>query len=99
LSIAAYSKFNQYKNKIHSLSAPTVNESLINETFLLEKDPKKKLEIYYAPFEHLNEQAKVVIIGITPGQKSFETVWNLKEQNLMKKSCTKSKRTQALKVR
>jgi hypothetical protein len=86
LSIAAYSKFNQFKNKIHSLSEPTTNESLMNETFLLEKDPKKKLEIYYAPFEHLNEQAKVVIVGITPGlhqmKKSFETVWNLEEENL-----------------
>ncbi|WP_374055845.1 uracil-DNA glycosylase family protein [Rossellomorea sp. FM04394] len=86
MSIAAYSKFNQYKNKIHSLSAPTLNESLMNETFLLEKDSKKKLEIYYAPFEHLNEQAKVVIVGITPGlhqmKKSFETVWNLKDENL-----------------
>ncbi|WGG46504.1 hypothetical protein [Rossellomorea sp. DA94] len=86
MSIAAYSKFNQYKNKIHSLAKPTSNESLMNETFLLEKDPKKKLEIYYAPFEHLNEQAKVVIVGITPGlhqmKKSFETVWNLKEVNL-----------------
>jgi hypothetical protein len=86
LSIAAYSKFNQFRNKIQSLSAPTLNESLINETFLLEKDSKKSLEIYYAPFEHLNEQAKVVIVGITPGlhqmKKSFETVWNLKEENL-----------------
>jgi hypothetical protein len=86
LSIATYSKFNQFKNKIQSLSAPTLNESLINETFLLEKDSKKNLEIYYAPFEHLNEQAKVVIVGITPGlhqmKKSFETVWNLKEEIL-----------------
>jgi hypothetical protein len=86
LSIAAYSKFNQFRNKIQSLSAPTLNESLINETFLLEKDSKKSLEIYYAPFEHLNEQAKVVIVGITPGlhqmKKSFETVWNLKDENL-----------------
>ena len=86
MSIATYSKFNQFKNKIYSLSEPTSNESLMNETFLLEKDTKKKLEIYYAPFEHLNEQAKVVIVGITPGlhqmKKSFETVWNLKEENL-----------------
>ncbi|MGM0840252.1 MAG: hypothetical protein ACQEWE_05975 [Bacillota bacterium] len=86
MSIAAYSKFNQFKNKIHSLSEPITNESLMNETFLLEKDLKKKLEIYYAPFEHLNEQAKVVIVGITPGlhqmKKSFETIWNLKEKDL-----------------
>ncbi|MGG3916009.1 hypothetical protein [Rossellomorea vietnamensis] len=86
MSIAAYSKFNLYKNKIKSLSEPTANESLMNETFLLEKDLKKNLEIYYAPFEHLNEKAKVVIVGITPGlhqmKKSFETVWNLREENL-----------------
>jgi hypothetical protein len=46
----------------------------MNQTFLLEKDPKKKLEIYYAPFEHLNEQAKVVIRRDHPWPSSNEKV-------------------------
>ncbi|MCK1983044.1 MULTISPECIES: hypothetical protein [Peribacillus] len=49
---------------------------------MLEKDEKKKLEIYYAPFEYVNERAKVVIVGITPGlhqmKKSYSTVINAK---------------------
>lgn len=32
---------------------------------LMEKD--KDLEIFYAPFDYINDKAKVVIIGITPG--------------------------------
>ena len=58
----------------------------MSDPFLLEKDEKKKLEIYYAPFEYVNDQAKVVIIGITPGlhqmKKSYSTVLNLKDQCL-----------------
>jgi hypothetical protein len=81
MTIAFYSKFVQYKNLIQSLSSVTP-QSLKSETFLLEKDEKKHLEIYYAPFEYVNERAKVVIIGITPGlnqmEKSYSTVLNAK---------------------
>ena len=27
-----------------------------------------KLEVYYAPFDHVNTEAKIVLVGITPGQ-------------------------------
>jgi hypothetical protein len=44
----------------------------------------KKIEIYYAPFEYVNEQAIVVIVGITPGfhqmKKSYLTVRHLKHK-------------------
>ena len=40
----------------------------------------KKLEIYYAPFEYVNENAKVVGVGITQGlhqmKKSYSTLIN-----------------------
>lgn len=40
------------------------------------------MEIYYAPFQYINERAKVVIVGITPGlhqmKKSYTTVINAK---------------------
>lgn len=81
MTIAFYSKFSQYKNLIQSLSSVTP-QSIKSEPFLLEKDEKKHLEIYYAPFEYVNERAKVVIIGITPGlnqmEKSYSTVLNAK---------------------
>ncbi|MFG6117915.1 uracil-DNA glycosylase family protein [Thalassobacillus sp. B23F22_16] len=84
MAIANYSKFATYKHHIDSLSSPDSDEMLTSETFLLDQDQAKNLEIYYAPFEHVNEDAKVVIVGITPGlhqmKKSFSTVWNLKDQ-------------------
>ena len=67
MSIVDYSKFQTYKNLIQSLPVPFDTEALINDQFLLEKDEKKKLEIYYAPFGYVNENAKVVVVGITPG--------------------------------
>ncbi|MGX9134751.1 hypothetical protein ACWV26_10265 [Rummeliibacillus sp. JY-2-4R] len=82
MAIANYSKFNQFKNLIQSLPSSLTAESLLSEQFLLEIDEKKKLEIYYAPFEYVNESAKVVIVGITPGihqmKQSFSTVLNLR---------------------
>lgn len=84
MAIASYSKFNQYKDVIQSLQFSLTRESILSEQFLLEIDTKKKLEIYYAPFEYVNERAKVVIVGITPGlhqmKQSFLTVLNEKNQ-------------------
>ncbi|MBT2571539.1 hypothetical protein [Planococcus sp. ISL-110] len=78
MAIAKYTKFQQYKESIQSIPSSYTEESLIHEAFLLERDDKKKLEIYYAPFEYVNEGAKVIIVGITPGlhqmKKSFSTV-------------------------
>jgi hypothetical protein len=84
LAIATFSKFDSFKEKIQSMSLPLEEEALISEPFLLDKDEKKQLEIYYAPFEHVNEHAQVVIAGITPGlhqmKKSYSTVLNFKGQ-------------------
>jgi hypothetical protein len=79
MAIATNSKFNLYKNDIQSL--PFISEEAIrSERFLLESDEKKKIDIYYAPFEYVNRDAKVVIVGITPGlfqmKQSYTTVWN-----------------------
>lgn len=84
MAIANYSKFNQYKDLIQSLQSPLKRESLVSEQFILENDEKKNLEIYYAPFEYVNERAKVVIVGITPGlhqmERSYSTVIDAKHQ-------------------
>ena len=40
-------------------------DSVISKNFLLSKEGN--IEIYYAPFDYINPQAKIVIIGITPG--------------------------------
>lgn len=84
MSIAAYSKFNIYKHLLCSLPSPLNEETLKSEPFLLEKDEKKHLEIYYAPFEYVNKQAKIVIVGITPGlhqmERSYATVMDVNNQ-------------------
>jgi hypothetical protein len=71
-------KFQLYKEKILSLDLPLYDHDLLNSTFLLEKDEKKKLEVYYTPFDYINEKARVVITGITPGlhqmRKAYTTV-------------------------
>jgi hypothetical protein len=82
VAIAINSKFALYKNEIQSLSGIT-EEAVISKKFLIESDEKKKITIYYAPFEYVNPDAKVVIIGITPGmfqmKQSYTTVWNYKD--------------------
>jgi len=79
-----YDKFYLFKEKIASLSDITEKE-LIQEQFLLEKNEENQIEIYYAPFEYINKQAKVVIVGITPGlyqmKQSYTTVNKLYHEN------------------
>ncbi|QST00996.1 hypothetical protein IMZ31_05340 [Pontibacillus sp. ALD_SL1] len=83
MSIVSYSKFNIFKDNIQSLSTPLTKEQLIHpDTFFLKESENQKIRVYYAPFEHLNKNAKVVIVGITPGfsqmQKTYETVRSFK---------------------
>ncbi|MGG3801640.1 hypothetical protein [Metabacillus fastidiosus] len=84
MGIVLHSKFHIYKNKLFSLPSPLQEADLINDQFLLDKDEKRKIEIYYAPFDYINEHAKIAIIGITPGlhqmKKSFSTILSVKDQ-------------------
>ncbi|MEH7238186.1 hypothetical protein [Bacillus sp. JJ1562] len=86
MTIVPDSKFDTFKNKMMSLPEDYKEEDLKSETFLLDKDEKKHLEIYYAPFEYVNEAAKVMIVGITPGmhqmKKSFSTILDPKNKDL-----------------
>jgi len=83
LTIAPYSLFDTYKKHIFNLPTPLEVNSLKNELFLLDQDENKHLEIYYAPFEYINENAKVLIVGITPGlhqmKQAYSTVASFKE--------------------
>jgi hypothetical protein len=40
-------------------------DDLLTTEFRLHQD--ERLAIYYAPFDHVNEGAKVAVVGITPG--------------------------------
>ncbi|UPM55397.1 hypothetical protein [Gottfriedia acidiceleris] len=86
MAILANSKFTKYKKLISSLSPSLETSTLKNEKFLVDKDEKKNLEIYYAPFEYINDRAKVIIVGITPGlhqmKQSYSTVIRLKDKEM-----------------
>ncbi|MFF2874922.1 hypothetical protein ACFVR2_01225 [Gottfriedia sp. NPDC057991] len=86
MAILANSKFTKYKKLISSLSPSLETSTLKSEKFLVDKDEKKNLEIYYAPFEYINERAKVIIVGITPGlhqmKQSYSTVIRFKDTEM-----------------
>ncbi|QXP67692.1 uracil-DNA glycosylase family protein [Polaribacter sp. AHE13PA] len=72
----------EIRNEI--LKVSYTKEDLIKEKYLVSKEGK--IEIYYAPFDYINLNASIIIVGITPGwsqmEKSFKTVIKeLKENN------------------
>jgi hypothetical protein len=90
MGMVTEAKFYFYKERISSLDLPLSDQDVLNSTFLLEKDENKKLEVYYTPFDYINEKAKVVIAGITPGlhqmKKAYTTVIenrHLKDEELL----------------
>lgn len=65
-----------YLSAIRELSDPIEQETLLVDDFLLYR--ASRLAIYYAPFDHINDNAQVVLLGVTPGwiqmQLAFATV-------------------------
>lgn len=59
--------FEQYASAIRSLSAAEFNGSpTLNAKLRLVQEGN--IEVCYAPFEYINPQARLVIVGITPGR-------------------------------
>lgn len=76
--------FHQYREKIKSLSRLD-RETILTPQFEITHDDD--LTLYYAPHnEYINEQAKILIVGITPGWSqtlhAFQTAKNGIEQSL-----------------
>lgn len=85
MSILEDSQFHLFKKYIQSLENID-KTTLMDEKFFIEQDIHKNLSIYYAPFEYVNRDAKVMIVGITPGmvqmKESIETVHRLMNEEL-----------------
>ena len=90
--------FNKFINDILELNT-FEKKDILNEKFLLIKE--KNMEIYYAPHnEIINDNAKIFIIGITPGwtqtKIAYETAYKLLLNNMsiqtIKKECKKNSR-------
>jgi hypothetical protein len=70
--------FARYEPAIRALpkDRPLSEQDLAGETFLLDADGR--LEIYYAPMDWLRAEARVTVVGITPGRgtmlMAFQTV-------------------------
>lgn len=55
---------------------------LLTEKFLIEETGEIKM--YYAPFDHINKNAKVILIGITPGWTQMEIAIREARQGLVR---------------
>lgn len=87
-------KFADFAERIKrfSLPKPTENEK---QQLLLEESEKAR--IYYAPFDWINLSAKVVIVGITPGEHSMvnalmEAAAALRAGETIEEACKRGKR-------
>lgn len=60
---------------IRDASISTIREEIANPSSLVldqETHRNKLFEIAYAPFDYVNQSAKIVIVGITPGRQQME---------------------------
>lgn len=77
--------FKKYCNEIKKLNS-FAKEDVLNKKFELFNDTNMK--IYYAPHnEIINEQAKIFIVGITPGWTQTSIAYKTAHEGLIKKQC------------
>ncbi len=68
----------KFKDKLKSepLKESYSKGELLTKEYLVASE--NKIEIYYAPFDYINMDASIIIVGITPGwsqmEKSFKTI-------------------------
>ncbi|MFC1465419.1 MAG: uracil-DNA glycosylase family protein [Candidatus Brachytrichaceae bacterium NZ_4S206] len=74
--------FSRYAPLIAALPSDDylTKDDLLISAFLLHKE--NQLEIYYAPFDYVNENAKIVLVGITPGWTQMEIGYRAARQGL-----------------
>jgi hypothetical protein len=72
---------NKYAHRISSLEhrhddAPPLND------FLIWRNEARRLACYYAPFEYTNREARLVLVGITPGGTQMNRALNAAREAL-----------------
>ncbi|MDW7650300.1 MAG: hypothetical protein SCK29_08925 [Bacillota bacterium] len=68
------SKLDKFMQDILVLPDDSIDkEHILTSVFLLNQE--KNLEVYYAPFDYVNQKAKVIIAGITPGLQQMEIAY------------------------
>lgn len=66
IQITMNTKFKNYTEAIQTLDLSLITDiTLLPKSLLI--DAEADLSIYYVPFDYINQDAKIVIVGITPG--------------------------------
>ena len=58
--------WNHYKEKIAKLERRSDDASPLEE-LLIWVNKTRNISCYYAPFDYVNKEAKIILVGITPG--------------------------------
>lgn len=66
--------FDNYVAKIRSLPANPTDNDVVTSDFLLGEEGQ--IEVYYAPLHGVTTNAKIVIVGITPGVAQMVSAFN-----------------------
>ena len=66
---------NEYLKAIGSMRKSSEDASP-KENLLRWEDKSKKLQCFYAPFEHINPDAELILVGITPGKTQMNIALN-----------------------
>ena len=59
--------FDDYVAKIQSLPANPTKNDVVTSDFLIKEEGEGRIKVYYAPLHGVTTDAKIVIVGITPG--------------------------------
>lgn len=65
--------YGHYEPLLRELPHTVTDRDLIDERFLIQRDGR--LEIYYAPTDWLRPQARIAIVGITPGKDTMRIAY------------------------
>lgn len=76
MAIVRNAMFPFFRTYIKALPPVYTDDQLLAEPFLLEEDQGRGLQIYYTPFEYVNPDAKIIIVGITPGLHQMKRAYS-----------------------
>ena len=83
-------RFDDYEDRILSLPADPTASDVTSDDFLLAREGH--LEVFYAPLHGITPNARVVIVGLTPGKSqmvaAFREARRLLREGSPRRSCS-----------
>ena len=79
-------KFSQYADRIRGLASQSLNDPAAIPNLRMESCQIRNREVTmcYAPFDHVNRDARIVIVGMTPGRQQAANALRAAQVALMK---------------